>query len=263
MRPVVAVATLVLIGLTRLTAGTGVARESVPESPAEPITHRWQVDIEAGRAYPASNDVRIPGEGGTDFSLTDDLVSKEDWVGRIQLAYQLSERHRILALGAPLTITSTGQFDEPVDFNGETFAPGTDIVARYRFNSYRLTWRYGIDPTGDFRWGLGLTGKIRDAEIELAGGGVASSKSNVGFVPLINFNVDARLTGAWWLTVEGDALAAPQGRAEDVFAGVRHDFDEQSSIRLGYRLLEGGADNDEVYNFAWINYLVGAIAVRF
>ena len=63
--------------------------------------------------------------------------------------------------------------------------------------------------------------------------------------------------------IEGDALAAPQGRAEDVFVGARCDFDDQSSIRLGYRILEGGADNDEVYNFALIQYLVGSVVVRF
>jgi len=150
-----------------------------------------------------------------------------------------------------------------VNFNGQTFAADTDMAARYRFNSYRFTWRYDVDPSGNFRWGIGLTGKIRDAEIELAGGGVTTARKNVGFVPLINFDVEARLHESWWLVVEGDVLAGPQGRAEDVFAGVRRDFDEQSSIRLGYRILEGGADTDEVYNFALINYLVGAVVVRF
>ena len=136
-------------------------------------------------------------------------------------------------------------------------------LRRYQFNSYRLTWRYDVDPSGKFRWGIGLTGKIRDAEIAMAGGGVESSKKNVGFVPLINFDVESQLTETWWLMIEGDALAAPQGRAEDVFVGARCDFDDQSSIRLGYRILEGGADNDEVYNFALIQYLVGSVVVRF
>jgi len=230
---------------------------------AAPIDFPWQVDIEVGRAYPAMIDVRIPGDTGTEFSLTDDLESQDDWVGRIQLTWRLNERHRFLALGAPLTIKSTGQFDEPVDFNGQTFPANTDMESRYQFNSYRLTWRYDADPQGDFRWGIGLTGKIRDAEIALAGGGVESVKKNVGFVPLINFALEARVTKAWWFLIEGDALAAPQGRAEDVFVGARRDFDEQSSIRLGYRILEGGADNDEVYNFSLIHYLVGAVAVQF
>jgi hypothetical protein len=34
-------------------------------------------------------------------------------------------------------------------------------------------------------------------------------------------------------------------------------------LRLGYRMVEGGADNDKVYTFAWIHYgLVGG-TVRF
>jgi hypothetical protein len=31
-------------------------------------------------------------------------------------------------------------------------------------------------------------------------------------------------------------------------------------LKAGYRLLEGGADVEEVYNFAWLNFLViGAV----
>jgi hypothetical protein len=60
--------------------------------------------------------------------------------------------------------------------------------------------------------------------------------------------------------VEGDALAAPQGRAEDIFAGIVVDAGPRLSFKTGYRVLEGGADNDEVYTFALIHYIaVGAI----
>ena len=50
----------------------------------------------------------------------------------------------------------------------------------------------------------------------------------------------------------GDALAAPQGRAEDVLLAPYVDLSERVRFRIGYRLLEGGADNDEVYNFALV-----------
>jgi hypothetical protein len=63
-----------------------------------------------------------------------------------------------------------------------------------------------------------------------------------------------------WLTVEGDALAAPQGRAEDVFVGVVVPVNRRLSVKAGYRFLEGGADVDEVYTFALVHYAaVGAI----
>jgi hypothetical protein len=54
--------------------------------------------------------------------------------------------------------------------------------------------------------------------------------------------------------LEGDALAAPQGRAEDILAAFIVRVFDQIDFKLGYRILEGGADNDEVYNFALIHY---------
>jgi hypothetical protein len=51
-------------------------------------------------------------------------------------------------------------------------------------------------------------------------------------------------------------LAAPQGRAEDVLAAVVLRLSDSYAMRAGYRILEGGADNDEVYNFSLFNYAV-------
>jgi hypothetical protein len=33
-------------------------------------------------------------------------------------------------------------------------------------------------------------------------------------------------------------------------------------FRIGYRTVEGGADNDEVYNFAWLHYAVAGVELR-
>ena len=62
--------------------------------------------------------------------------------------------------------------------------------------------------------------------------------------------------------LEGDALAAPQGRAEDVLAGVTYDLHPGLALKAGYRLLEGGADNDEVYNFTLVNYAAFGLIAR-
>ena len=50
----------------------------------------------------------------------------------------------------------------------------------------------------------------------------------------------------------GDALAAPQGRAEDVLAALTYGKSDKFRIKIGYRILEGGADNDEVYTFSLV-----------
>jgi hypothetical protein len=34
-------------------------------------------------------------------------------------------------------------------------------------------------------------------------------------------------------------------------------------LRVGYRTVEGGADNDKVYSFAWFHYVVVGLAIGF
>jgi hypothetical protein len=65
------------------------------------------------------------------------------------------------------------------------------------------------------------------------------------------------------LLLDGDALAAPQGRAEDVALAIWADLSKSLRLRAGYRLLEGGADNDKVYTFALVNYAFAGLTLTF
>ncbi len=110
---------------------------------------------------------------------------------------------------------------------------------------------------------IGITAKIRDAAIEIKSGNKSSEKTNAGFVPLINFSLDWSFRPRLGLLVQGDALAAPQGRAEDILIALYTDVNDKTRARLGYRILEGGADNDEVYNFALVHYITAGLTFRF
>jgi hypothetical protein len=103
-------------------------------------------------------------------------------------------------------------------------------------------------------FGLGFTAKIRDARIALASASLESEKTNVGFVPIINFRMLWKPYEKFGILLEGDALAAPQGRAEDVLIAATYRISDRLGLKAGYRILEGGADNDEVYNFALFNF---------
>jgi hypothetical protein len=81
-------------------------------------------------------------------------------------------------------------------------------------------------------------------------------------VPLIHLAGQVRLGRNWRLTGDVDALAAPQGRAEDLALKLRYDPTARWSLAIGYRTLEGGADSDTVYTFAWFHYLVASVALR-
>lgn len=216
----------------------------------------WSIDFETGVAFNGYNDVRIPGDTGTDISLTDDLNSHARMVGRVRLSYMPAERHTLSALFAPLRLSSDGTADRAILFENRTFDAGTDLEATYRFDSYRLTYRYDFIKQEGLNLGLGVTAKIRDAAITLWDGGQTAQKSNTGFVPLINFKLEWQIGRRNYLLIEGDALAAPQGRAEDVFVAFVTKYSEKAALKAGYRILEGGADNDEVYNFTMVHYLL-------
>ena len=98
----------------------------------------------------------------------------------------------------------------------------------------------------NLEFGLGFTAKIRDARIALSSPGISAEKSNVGFVPIINFRLFWHSFERLGFLLEGDALAAKQGRAIDVLFAASYKLSNQLGIKAGYRILEGGADNDEV-----------------
>jgi hypothetical protein len=114
-----------------------------------------------------------------------------------------------------------------------------------------------------FEFGLGLTAKIRDAKIALSSPELQSEKTNVGFVPIINFRLLWKMDEKFGLLLDGDALAAPQGRAEDVLIAATYKLSDNFGIRAGYRILEGGSDNDEVYGFALFHYASVGVSYTF
>ncbi len=212
------------------------------------------IDLETGFVSTGYNDVRIPGDRGTFFSLKDDLTPKAAFFYRVRLNYTIKSRHTISLLYAPLETKSEGRATKDILFEGIVFPANTELVGTYKFNSYRLTYRYDIVKKTRFEFGLGLTAKIRDAKIALSSTGLASEKTNLGFVPIINFRLLWNINNQLGILLDGDALAAPQGRAEDVLIGLTYKLSDNLNVRAGYRILEGGADNDEVYNFALFHY---------
>ena len=221
------------------------------------------IDLESGLVFTGYNDVRIPGDSGTLFSLKDDLKTKTKIFYRLRVSYIIKSRHTLSLLYAPLETKSTGSVAHDILFEEVLFPANTTLAGTYKFNSYRLTYRYDFVQKPRFEFGLGFTAKIRDAKISLSSTDLYSEKTNVGFVPIINFRLLWKIDEKFGLLLNGDALAAPQGRAEDVLIAATYKFNDNFGFRAGYRILEGGADNDEVYNFALFHYASVGISYTF
>ena len=93
-------------------------------------------------------------------------------------------------------------------------------------------------------------------------GAIASRKDNVGFVPLLHLAGEWRAAPRWRLSLDADALAGGPGRAIDAALKVGYDLRDNLTLQAGYRILEGGADVEETYNFAWLHYAVASIVWR-
>lgn len=224
----------------------------------------FEAEIEAGPVWQSLNDVQIPNtDEGTRFSLVD-LVGKGPWLSaRLYFTYNINAKHGLRLLLAPLSYTETGVFQSSVNFAGETFDPGVATEASYKFNSWRLTYRYRFYRNDHWTLHVGFTAKIRDAKIESAQQDKSASKTDLGFVPLLHFAADYMFASRWHLSLDFDALAGGPGRAEDVALKSGCDLNDRWRIDGGYRTVEGGADVEEVYNFAWLHYAVVSASYRF
>jgi hypothetical protein len=224
---------------------------------------RFLLEAEGGSVWQSSNDVQIPNNAdATRFSLKD-LTGQGPWVSaRLYLTWNLNEKSGLRVLLAPFSIKETGVLGEPTRFKGQDFAAGVPTEAEYKFNSWRLSYRYRLHEGDSWRWWLGFTAKIRDAKVGLAQDGVTAEDTDVGFVPLLHVAADWRFATGWHLLLDADALAGGPGRAEDVSLKLARDLSPDVSVTAGYRLLEGGADVDDVYNFAFFQYAVASVVIR-
>lgn len=224
---------------------------------------KFSFEAEGQLVWNTSNDIAIPGDTGTFFSLPDTLDVQTKLAYRLRLSWQFARRHSFSLLYAPLSVKADGRLAQDLFFYDRTFEKGAEVEALYRFNSYRLTWAYDWVNNEKILFRVGFTAKIRDAEIAVSDATGTSSKTNVGFVPLLHLAFHWRISETFHFISDLDALAAKQGRAEDLYVGLAWKPKPNVAFKVGYRTVEGGADNDEVYNFAWLHYLTAGVRVEF
>lgn len=211
-------------------------------------------EVEAGGLWFSQNDVRIPNNGGTDFDMLELIGRDAIPYYRLRLNLTYGERHTIRALFAPISKIGTGVFNDDIFFEETTFEGDVPVDGIYRFNTYRFTYRYTFYNRNNWTFGAGAAGLIRDAKVELTQPDRSDSNSDLGFVPLIHIYAERYFGSAVSLVLDGETLASPQGRATDASLTLNFHLSDNWSLDAGYRVLEGGADVDEVYNFAWINF---------
>jgi hypothetical protein len=163
---------------------------------------------------------------------------------------------------APFEASETGQLAKPVAYNGIPFGTG-DVKAIYKFNTHRLTYRYIFHESSRWQHSIGATALIRDADVALEQGNTRTNYDNVGLVPLLSFKSAYSFSDKLQFVFEFNGLAGGPGRLLEGDVRIQYAFIERSYIGFGYRVLEGGADVDDVYNFALLQQAYLALGYRF
>jgi hypothetical protein len=248
-----AVAGTVLVAVATLGADAAHA----DSAPAPTLT------FELGGAWQSRNDARIENEPpNTRFAIDEITGSGPYAAGRVAFEWSLAERHRLRLLAAPLRVDDTGISDRTIVFRDTVFDPGR-VRAEYRFDSWRFGYRYVFHDSERWTWSGGATLNIRDAEIRLSQDGTSRSRSDTGFVPLLALVGEWRFAPGWRAVLDFEGLGAPQGRAIDATLQAGYDLTPSLHLSGGYRVLDGGADNDDLYTFARFDFAVLALHWRF
>lgn len=223
---------------------------------------KFAVEVEGKVLWQTRNDVRIPNDTGTEFSLVDTVGRGPFGAFRVEAAFDINKKHGFRVVVAPLQIRDTNTLGKDLFFAGEYFDADLATEATYKFSSYRFTYRYRFYNGPTWSWKVGFTGFVRDARIALQQGNIYAEDTDLGFVPLAHLRGEAKMSDRWRFLLDFDGIGAAQGRAFDVATKLSYALSDHLEMAFGYRTIEGGADVSSVYNFAWLHFAVGSIRFR-
>jgi hypothetical protein len=220
------------------------------------------VNLESGAFFTGINDIRN-GNNGTLFSLKNDFQTPISPFFRLRVGCLSNGKDHFSFLYAPLKIVETGTIEKDILFDGKNFKANILTEVVYKFNSYRFTYNRSVIHKDNFNFGIGLSAKIRDAGVSLKNKEILSENFSVGFAPLINLIANWDISQKMGVDFFGEGIAASKGRAIDLSLSGRYIISNNLQGNIGYRILEGGANGTNGYNFIQLHFIFASLNYSF
>lgn len=223
----------------------------------------FELTVEAGGVWQFRNDVNIPNESETNRFDFSNFSNGPFIHHRFESQAKINGRHSIRVVYAPLSLLVRGRLDRTIEFNDVSFDSSNDVEVNYKFNSYRLGYVYNWINRGKHKLDIGVTLKVRDADIRVSQQNTSANYDNLGLVPLLYLAYKYNLSDSLSLFTNADFATSSQGRAFDYTLKLRKKINKNYNLGVGYRVLEGGADNDKVFTFSLLHYATLDLNVEF
>jgi hypothetical protein len=220
------------------------------------------INLESGVFFTNINDIRN-GNNGTLISLKNDFKTPVSPFLRLRVGYLSNGKNHFSLLYAPLKIEETGTLEKDILVDGKNFKANIPIEVVYKFNSYRFTYNRIIISKDNFKFGLGLSAKIRDAGVSFKNRELLSENFSIGFAPLMNLLANWDISKKMGVDFFGEFIATSKGRAIDLSLSERYSFTKNLQGNIGYRLLEGGANGTYRYNFIQLHFIFVSLNYSF
>jgi len=222
-------------------------------TPASPGDGARRDRIRGWPGLQSRNDVQVPNDdGGTRFSLVESGRNGPWTAGRLYFTWNINDRTACVRCSHPCRT--------PRRRPGKTSRlRRRELPARSSYDGDLSVQLVAADlPLStppqrplDVVDRLHREGSRR--QIELQQGAVASRKTDTGFVRCFTWPPTGGSRNAGMCCSDVDGLAGGPGRAVDLARRSSAGLNDRWSVAAGYRTVEGGADTDEVYAFAWFH----------
>ena len=207
---------------------------------------------EAGATKVLKNTVQF-GQNGTNFDYVaqggeEILFPFQRFTANLTLA----DRHNVVFLYQPLTVETKVSIREALIIDSVTFPSGDDLLVKYGFPFWRLSYLYDFVDRPNIEIGAGVSLQLRNASIifESLQTGELTVNQHLGPVPILKAWGTYRFDGGFFAGFEVDGFYASSrffNGADFAFEGSILD----ASLRAGLKL------RNEAEAFLNIRYLGG------
>jgi hypothetical protein len=193
-----------------------------------------ELTYETGAVKVLKNTLQI-GTGGTNFNFVTQggeeiLFPIQRFTGNLILG----QRHNIVLLYQPLQIETKVATRSAVTIDDTTFPSGDNLLIKYGFPFWRLSYVYDFVSNENLTLGAGISFQLRNASIvfESLSTGDLTASQNLGPVPIIKTWGSYRFDNGFFAGFEVDGFYA----TSSFFNGADFDFEGSildASLRFG------------------------------